>query len=205
MENEYNKEKVETKFISILKHSFNLFKKVYLVRIIYSLFKMFKNRNKIPLSFLNLIVSVFNISNLRTGISVSSIPLVYAMFKKLLGYFGIHKDSTRNIFWAGFLSALISILIEEKTNLVSFILLSIIVRIGHSALSLLCKKLNIFQEDSKTYDYFSFLLMALTMYTVNFLNPGFKPITKQFDAYNNYLNQHEYDEMVQFRENTRIV
>jgi hypothetical protein len=203
---EIEKEEVSLKSFScskVLIASIKLFLKVYGIRVAYSLFKLFKSKNKFTID--KLVTSTFNLGNLRTGLFVSLLPLSYKYIKQLIETLFNLKDSAWITFVAGLLSSYISVCFEEKTNLVNYIILSVLARVAHSGIIILFKKLNIFQVTGKLWDFSVFFIAAFILIMINFLNPGFKPITKLLDTYSNYVNQGEKDEMKRMREVMRIV
>merc|ERR1711976_54724 len=105
----------------------------------------------------------------------------------------------------GFIAGFISMLIEEKTKIVNFVIMSIFVRTIHAILLVLFKKFNIYQEDSTTMDYLKYLLAATLICSVYFLNPNYKPVTNLFDKYAHYPSDYELKEAIAIRQSTKIV
>jgi hypothetical protein len=192
-------------FTKFLIDPLKVFLKIYGVRIIYSLINILRNRKKFTFTFPNILKALFNLANLRTSVFVSALPVLYELFKKIIINIFTKKDSTIVTFISSFLSGFISILFEEKTNLLSYIVMSIFVRSAHSLLLVILKHYDILQNPGKLWDFAIFLVVALFMYTVNYLNPSYMPISKLFDNYANYVDKAEYEEMIRFRESMRIV
>jgi hypothetical protein len=194
-------------FIKLITNFVKMFLKVFGVRAIYSLFLLLRQGKKsiLKINIKNILKTIFSGANIRTSTFVAMLPLSYKILKRILNLFTENKDSSTVIFFSAFLSAFISICLEEKTPLVTYIVLAIMVRVVHSLLIMLCKKLNILQNPGKVWDYFVFLGPAIWMMGVNYLNPGYMPITKLFDTYACYADKSEYEEQLRFREQMRIV
>jgi hypothetical protein len=79
------------------------------------------------------------------------------------------------------------------------------VRVLHSLLLCLYKKFGILQKNSRVWDYLMFWASALFMWSIYFLNPGYKPITILFDKYANYPSDFELAQAKFIRNSTRIV
>jgi hypothetical protein len=195
-------------FFHHLKHFIRLFLKIFGIRSVYSLFLLIKSWKK-PLTKITLndiLKSIFNLSNLRTSLSVGLLPFLFQNLKFVFNKFSFFKNySNFTIFLSGFISAFSSILIEEKTNLVNYIILSIMVRVVHSIILLIFKKYNVFQNTGKVWDYFTFLIASIFIWTVYFLNPDYTPVTSLIDSYANYRNQTEKMDAIRFRNFTRLV
>jgi hypothetical protein len=188
-----------------IKDSLILFLKVYGLRIIYSFIKNYKFLQK-KFTFGEVLNTIFNIANLRTSLSISLLPLLFKIFRLgLKNILSLNKNSDLIVFLSALISALISINIEEKTKLVEYIILSIGVRVFHTLIIIFLKKNNLFQKTGKVWDYFVFLLSAILVWSVYFLNPGYAPLTNLIDSYANYRNEAEKMEVVMMRNSTRIV
>ena len=195
-------------FISNCKHFIRLFLKMFGLRTVYSLFLMIRSIKKplTKITLMEILKSIFNKPNFRTCLSIGLLPFIFQNSKLIFDYilfFKNHQNFT--VFISGFISAFISILIEEKTKLVNYLILSIMVRTIHSIILIIFKKYNIFQNTGKWWDYFVFLFSAILLWGVYFLNPGFTPITSLLDAYANYRNEAEKLDAIGFRNSTRIV
>jgi hypothetical protein len=197
-----------SRFLFNLNHFVRIFFKVFGIRTVYSLFLLIKSWRKpySKITFINIVKSIFNLPNLRTSLSVSILPFLFQNIKFIFSQFSFFKNySNFTIFISGFISAFCSILIEEKTNLVNYIISSIMVRVIHSIILLIFKKYNVFQNTGKVWDYFTFLIASILIWTVYFLNPGYTPVTSMIDSYANYRNEAEKSISVGFRNCTRLV
>lgn len=195
------------RFSSILKNSIILFLKVYGARIVYSLFQ-FYSRKRNAIDGINSILSaLFNLGNLKTSLMVSCLPLLFDVFKRILGLifkkYNIEYSDDIIIFIAGFISSYISICIEEKSKLLNYVVLAIVVRVIHSYFLIKYKDSDHFQ--GKFWDFIFFFIAAVLMIFTNFLNPSFQPITSLFDSYANFINSKEKEQMYKMREIYRIV
>lgn len=207
-ENEILQHKKEDSLYKITINSLKMFIKVYGIRVVYKFIKTYAKGKNIQKTVLNLATPKFK--NIRTSLFVSLLPFLYQILKRILSFISKNFNLSflnMNIitFISAFISAFISISFEQKSKVVDYIVLSIMVRVIHTLLHIICKKYNIFQKTGKKFDYFIFLLAAIAMFTVHFLNPGFLPITKLFDTYGNYIDKSEKEEMLLFRNTIRIV
>lgn len=203
--NDAVKNSSDENFSKIIKKSLSLFYKVYGIRILFSLFKFIKGGGYKNFSIMNLITYIFNLSNLRTSVFVSLLPLLYKMIKKFLTVLRRGKNENSIVFISAMISSFVSILFEEKTKFVNYVILTILVRAVHSSCVIILKRLNILQNTGKFYDFCIFLFSACLAWSVYFLNPRFKPITELFDKYANYTHKHEIDSAIAFRNATRLV
>lgn len=192
----------KNKFSSVLKNSSILFFKVYSGRILFSLFQFF-SRSKLSYNIKNFLKVIFNMGNLRTSLMVSSMPLTFEVLKRFLFKFLKITNMDLLTFISGFLSSYIAICFEEKSKLLSYIVLAIAVRVVHSMFIIKYKDSNRFQ--GTFWDFTFFFGASVLMIFTNFLNPSFQPITSLFDSYANYINQAEKDQMNKMREIFRIV
>jgi hypothetical protein len=192
-------------FSKVFKNFLKLFAKVYSVRILFSLFKYLKSRAYKNFSFMNFMTYIFNLPNLRTSLFVSLLPLLYKSIKFVLN--STLKLGNQNfiVFMSAMISSFISVSIEEKTELVNYVISTIFVRAVHAVAVIILKKLNILQNTGKIYDFSIFLFSAILAWSVYFLNPRFKPITSLYDKYANYTEKHELETAIAFRDATRLV
>jgi hypothetical protein len=138
---------------------------------------------------------------------ISSLPLLFDIFKRIFNII-FKKLKLENlediiIFISGFISSYIAICLEEKSKLLNYIVLAIVVRVIHSFYLIKYKDKNYFQ--GKFWDFTFFFIASTIMIFTNFLNPSFQPITSLFDSYANYINSSERDQMNRMREIYRIV
>ena len=200
-------EQKPNRFSSVIKNSIILFLKVYGARIVYSLFQFYSRKKQNTDEINSIFSALFNTGNLRTSLMVSCLPLLFDLFKRLLGIvfkkYNIENSNDFIVFIAGFISSYIAICIEEKSKLLNYVVLAIVVRVIHSYFLIKYKDNNTCQ--GKFWDFIFFFIAAILMIFTNFLNPSFQPITSLFDSYANYINPMERDQMNKMREIYRIV
>jgi len=192
-------------FTKILKNFLKLFAKVYSARILLSLFKFIKSKAYKNFSIMNLMSYIFNLPNLRTSLFVSLLPLLYKGINFFLNCVLKLQNKSLIVFISALLSSFISISIEEKTELMNYVISTIFVRAIHAVAVIFLKEMNILQTTGKFYDFSIFLFSACLAWGVYFLNPRFKPITSLFDKYANYTEKHEIESAISFRDATRLV
>lgn len=179
------------------------FAKVFGIR---SLIVIFQNKSLLfKFHLFTLFKKFFEFTNIRTVMSITFIPLLYKLinqFSSYLNYFE-NQDTKRRII-SIFISSFISIMIEERTSMVSFVVLAIFVRVIHNVCNHICKRLNIFQDDSKLNSYIIFTFSSLLWFLCIFLNPTYKPIAGLSDKYSNHIGN-EKAEMEHIRNITRLV
>jgi len=195
------------KFLNVLKNSLFLFLKAYGGRIVYSIFQFYSKKKQKGDGPTSIFSAIFNIGNLRTSLMVSCLPLFFDILKKFLTYiFKIYKIDKYDdviVFISGFISSYLAICIEEKSKLLNYVVLAIVVRVVHSYFLIKYKEKNLCQ--GKFWDFLFFFIAAILMIFTNFLNPSFQPITSLFDSYANFINSSERDQMYKMREIYRIV
>jgi hypothetical protein len=195
------------RFSSVLKNSIMLFLKVYGVRIVYSLFQFYARKKSSTEGINSIFSALFNMGNLRTSLMISCLPLLFDVFKRFLTFifkkYKIENSNDLIVFIAGFISSYIAICIEEKSKLLNYVVLAIVVRVIHSYFLIKYKDNNPFQ--GKLWDFIFFFVAAILMIFTNFLNPSFQPITSLFDSYANFINSKERDQMYKMRDIYRIV
>ena len=166
---------------------------------------LIKSKNLLmKLRFKDFFAELFGLSNMRTVAAISLLPILFRLFNKLFDRFEVIKHSKLKKPLSMFLASFICILMEEKTPLVTYIVLAIIIRVFHNLISLVCKKYNVFQEESKLNNYFFFTLSSVFWFSSIFLNPGFEAVVKMSDRYSNFT-PNEIPEMKRIREITRLV
>lgn len=205
-EDECKHKKIEIKsnlneITSLLINFFKQFLKFYGLRATLSLvpliFKLFKGK----LPRLEQITNIlFNKNNLRTGLFLSLMPSIYHGLNNLFENLSSFKDinSVLLTFISGFISSLIGIAVSEKAPIMTFIMISIVIRSIHSLLVVYLKKKGI----SPTSKFYSWLVMMITCFLLvlsNFYNPNFRPAAKLFDRYAFYANEKEREEMNHLR------
>jgi hypothetical protein len=198
-----NEEKLVT-WQGTVKKSFGLFYKTYAIRILFSLYELIIKVGLKGLGFENILKAILTLSNLRTCLSVSLLPLLFQTFKQILQ--NITKENINlTIIISGFLAGLISISIEQPTSLTKFIILSIFVRSIHSLMLMLMKKFNVFQDTGRLWDFTTYLIAAIAVYSVYYFNPSYEPMTKLINTYANFVDDSEAREADAYKSLLRIV
>jgi len=160
------------------------FVKYFSLRSIYSVLKLFLSKRKLILSK-ELLFHIFSLSNLRTSLFVAMLPLLFNTFKKLFG------NNERGIFLSGMLSGFIAFYFEEKTNLVKFLVLSLMVRVLYSYLIVINQNSE-YDIPYFSYEFLFFLISSTAMVYISFLYPQFTGITNLFDAYGSFTKIDQY-------------
>lgn len=168
-----------------------------------SLIVLIKNKNLLfSFKLIQLLKQITELSNLRTVAAIAGLPLFFRLLNMLLDVMKYFDTNTNRVI-SMFISSFACILMEERTQLTNYIILAIMVRVIHNVLSLIFKKYNIFQEDSKLNNYLAFTGSSVLWFLAIFLNPSFEAITKLSDRYSNYTAK-EIPEMAYIRNITRI-
>lgn len=179
------------------------FAKVFGLR---SLIVIFQNKSLLfKFQLFSLFKKFFEFTNLRTVMSITFIPLLYKLinqFCSMLNYFENQHMKRRIV--SIFISSFLSIMIEERTSMVNFVVLAIFVRVIHNVCNHICKRLNIFQSDTKLNSYIIFTFSSLLWFLCIFLHPSYKPISGLSDKYSNHIGN-EKAEMEHIRNITRLV
>lgn len=183
------------------------FSKFYGIRMLFSLLKLI-NKLRISKSYTinlnNLFKQFFNLSNFRTALFTSLMPSLYKLFSLLFENIKSANNEKLLTFIAGLLSGLICVFIEERTQLFTFIMLSIMVRCIHVAINITLEKNNI-NFSGKKASFLAFLLTGIGFMIVSFLHPSFKPVTSIVDSHSCYANKSEKREMDAWREAMRVI
>ncbi len=200
-------DQIPKRFSAVLKNSFILFSKVYGVRIVYSLFQFYFRKKSNQEGINSIFSALFNMGNVRTSLMISCLPLLSDIFKRLFGFifkkFKIENSDDLIVFLAGFISGYVSICFEEKSKLLNYAVMAIVVRVIHTYFLIKYKDNNPCQ--GKFWDFTFFFIAAILMIFTNFLNPTFQPITALFDSYANFIDSKERDQFYKMREVYRIV
>jgi len=158
------------------------FLKYYGFRTIFSFFQVYIMKSK-SLSFFDLI---FSMSNLRTTLFISALPLLYKLMIKFLG------ESKYGVFASAFISGFICINIEEKTKLVNFLILSLMSRVFHGLLLKFNKKLEV-ELPGSSMELLFFTILSFIILYVSFKYPDFTAITQTIDNYANFGRVEKYE------------
>jgi hypothetical protein len=191
------KESKLKKFLKLLKRLILDFLKFYILRGGLGALKYFLLEKGIKkFSQKKLKKKLLNSSVLRTALFISLMPFIY----ELISMFG---ESVVVTFIAGFVSSFVGILISEKSSLMGFIILSVIMRSMHSLIVVWMKKLN-YKSENKVISYSVFLMAMFGMLFICFFHPTYKPISRLVFTYANF-NGNEKQEMTDILDQLRIV
>lgn len=189
---------------NILKFFLIQFAKGYGFRIIFSLVKTLYSLRKIGLQGLTfelLKSAIFNMPNLRTGLFISLMPTLYKLLKLLFKTYNYENPKTS--FISGFISSLIAILIEEKTDLMNFVILSVMVRVLYVIAVILADHFKL-PNYPRTANLILFITASIGFMFLAFCHPTFAPINKLFLNYAN-LEPNEVKELESYTEKVRII
>jgi len=180
------------------------FIKFYGIRMLYALYKLYSKigKGKKEISFESIYDVIFSFSNLRTGLFGSVMPTLYKLLITLKDKLNIKTNERLFIVLAGFISSLIGVCIEEKTSLVNFIILSVVMRLLHILINMGIDKFSI-PYPGKLVNFSAFLGVGVTLMLINFYFPQYKPIKKVVDGYA-LFNGTEFDELNFVRNTLKI-
>ena len=183
--NATNKEVVICPVTKIAKNFSKGFIKFYLIRFIINLLKkLFKVKfNFTRIKILELIKLFFSLENLQTGLFLSLMPSLFRFLNLILNSSKLLKflDPKVLTFLSGFISSLIGIIISEKSSIMNFVILSVMVRSSHSVLVVWLKK-----NGYSTHNKFGWLVLTIASFGLLFLTffyPSYKPITNLVNRY----------------------
>ena len=151
-------------FSSIFLFFTKQFFKFYGIRILYSLIGLINKliRSKgFSLNLNSILKAFFNMANLRTALFSSLMPSLYKILIKIFNNFKLFNNEKFMTFLAGFISALVGVFIEEKSQLLIFIILSIMVRCIHTAINITLIQNNI-NFGGKKASFLCFLLYSIS-------------------------------------------
>jgi len=180
------------------------FLKVYGFRVVYSLLKTIfslKKSGMKGLTFELLKSAIFNMPNLRTALFVSLMPTLYKLMKLLFKTFNYENPTSS--FISGFISSLIAVLIEEKTDLMNFVILSVMVRVSYVIAVIIADHFKI-PSYPRTANLLLFIVASVGFIFLAFCHPTFAPINKLFLNYAN-LEPNEIKELQTYTEKVRII
>lgn len=164
-------------FYSFSKH----FGKMYLIRIVFMSVALIKKKALLSNLHNHLFNVIFNSSNFKTSLFVASIPALYDFLHKFASLFLNTKSAWFTLF-AGFVSAYFGISFEEKTELVKFMIMSLLARTIHS---LLCLSAILTKNppNSKLYSYLALCFICTLFNIMMYYVPDYKPITNLVNKY----------------------
>jgi hypothetical protein len=201
---EEKKEKNDTYF-HIFMFFVKNFTKFYGIRIIYSLYHVFSsNKSKVQFNYNLFFKTIFSLTNVRTALFGSVMPALYKILMKMFKTYFDSKYEPQFLILSSLISSLIGILIEEKTTLVNFIILSVFVRVIHNLILIFLEKYNI-PYQGKIVNFLVFMIVASAFIYVNFCHPSYAPIRKIVDGYALYTSEVERREMNTARNALRLI
>lgn len=189
--------KPDDSLYSSLIYSLKLAIKVLGMKVIFSIIKNPSILSKFS-SIKGLSGVFFSESNIRTTAFVSLLPLLRDILSKLASYcLGYRSQSMRYL--ALFVSAIASISIEQSSNILTFIVMTIFVRLGYVFIQT-CLGTHLWKERPSRLVYLSGFNICVLLYLfVHFTNRGFlaitKPTEKLFQLLPEELN--EYDKVLE--------
>jgi len=196
------------KFISILK----LFgKKLFLFTSLRSFINLIKLLVKIKLNFKKidtqkLLDIIFDWGNLKSGLFLSIMPLIYSLLTEIIFDLDEEKDLLKQkilVFLSGFICAFVGISFSEKFKLFNYVVLSVMVRSLHSWLFVYLKKKGK-NTESKSWSYLTFWLACCGFLFMVYYHPAFKPIRKLYFRYA-FFEGNEKREVKNFISKTNLI
>lgn len=133
------------------------------------------------LSLKNIYDIIINKGNFQSAHCIASIPFINDLLHKLFNNI-LDVDSSLFTLIAGFLSALIGIYFEEKTDLVRFLILSITAKTIYSIYYCILSNLG-YNPINKYVSYLFLLLVCGSFNLIIYKIPEFKPIHNIFIKY----------------------
>lgn len=164
------------------------FSKMYLIRVAFMLLTAITSKKfRLADGILRLIYSsTFNIGNFKTSLFIGLIPAINDLIHRFAKVFSnIDTKNSLFIFLSAFIAAYIGISNEKVSDLMRFIILSILGRVIHSLISIISIRYN-FAIKSKFWSYFLFSSICTIFNCFSFYVPDFKPIVNLFDKYGLY-------------------
>lgn len=181
LELECNKNPEEKSLVTIFYQFIKNFCKIYSLRIAFMSLSLIGKKDL----FSNLMNHIFNIifnrKNFNTAMFVSLVPTIYNLLHKLFNNI-VDINNPIFTFLSGAISGLIAIKFEDKTELVKFMILSVLSRIIHSILYLIAMKNNI-NPNNSFYSYIGFTIICTIFNFFIYYVPGFKPIQNLANKY----------------------
>jgi hypothetical protein len=170
---------IEVKFIKLVDRFIKQFLKCYGLRALLGLVKyLFLQKGFKSPSFSKIIQILFNTSNIRTGLFISIMPLVFDLINLFLN----KKNSTTITFLSGFISSLAGIVISENNSFMTFIILSVLVRSLYCLAQTILNKHG-FKSSTRFGAYSVFFLACLGFLFIAYYHPTYGPIGDLFMSY----------------------
>jgi hypothetical protein len=182
------------------------FTKFYLIRFLISLLKkLLKVKfNITKIKVLEIIKLFFSLENLQTGLFLSLMPSLFRFLNLILNSSKLLKNLDPRVFTfvSGFISSLIGIIISEKSSIMNFVILSVMVRSMHSMLVVWLNK-NGYSTQNKFYGWLVLTIASFGVLFLTFFYPSYKPITNLVNRYG-LMQGTEEVEINSFREWLRL-
>lgn len=183
------------------------FLKFYSFRMLISLIKkLFKVRfNFLKITPLDLIKIIFNLDNLQTGLFLSIMPSLFRFLNLIFKSSQKFKNLDPKLITliSGFLSSLSGIILSEKANIMSFIILSVMVRSLHSLIVVWLKK-NGYPTQNRFVAWAVLTLACTGVLLIYFYYPSYKPISNLVTRYSLYSDNLERAEIDNIKQLLRI-
>jgi hypothetical protein len=175
MENKLDNSKCPiSKLPSLIKFSLIQFLKSYCLRALLGLFKyLILQKGYKSLNILKLLSTIFNTTNLRTGLFLSLMPFLYELINI---FFNPHRRKLIT-FLAGFISSLIGVVISENNDFMTFVILSVFTRSLHAAIQVILTE-NGYSTENRLLSYSGFWAASAAFLFITYFHPSFKPIQK---------------------------
>jgi len=201
---ETEKENKVESFWKIFRFFVIKFLQIYGIRIAYSLLKSLlalKNKGLKGINLAFFMNAVFNMPNFKTASFVSILASSFRLFNYIFKLCG--KENLFTCLISGLLSSFMSIFIEEKTELMNFIILSIMVRTIYTLIIVLVDKYKL-PSYPRTANLLMFIIACTGFIFVAFCHPSFASIHKLFTNYAN-LEDTEAEELAHCVRLVRII
>mmetsp|Transcript_23121 Transcript_23121/g.24060 ORF Transcript_23121/g.24060 Transcript_23121/m.24060 type:complete len:239 (-) Transcript_23121:93-809(-) len=177
----------EKSYPSILYRFTKYFLKMYSIRIVFGFVTNFLSKGIKAVTLKNLFDMVFNRKNLWTSLFVAGTPSLYDLLHKIGQYF-FDVNSKIFTFFSGLIAGLIGIFIEDKTDLIRFVVFSILIRTLHSLIYLFALK-NGYSTSNRFLSFMALYSLAAFFHFSGYCMPEYKPIYKLFSSYGMYVGR----------------
>lgn len=126
-------------------------------------------------SLIEILLTMFNWNNLRTGIFLSLMPLIFSSLNIIFEKYNNTSYDKLLTFISGFIASLIGILISEKVKIMNFIVLYAFVRSIHSTLVIYLNKKGM-PTHNKIITWLVFAICLFTVLFMGFYYPSFHKV-----------------------------
>ena len=147
------------------------------------------------------IKAAFNIPNLRTASFAAILAGSFRLFNYLFKLIG--KENIYTCFISGLISSLFSVFCEEKTDLMNFIILSVMIRTIYTVILVLADKYKL-PNYPRAANLIVFIFACIGFIFIAFCHPSFSSIHKLFTNYANLENS-EAEEVRHYVRLVRII